>query len=61
LAETSYVALGASFLNGSTVPGWSAGSGRETPEQQHEFFAEYRGRRPEAVFGKSIYLYRMKG
>jgi 4-amino-4-deoxy-L-arabinose transferase-like glycosyltransferase len=60
LEDTRYVALGASFLNGSTVPGWSEGSGRETPEQRHEFFAAYRARRPEAVFGNSIYLYRVK-
>jgi 4-amino-4-deoxy-L-arabinose transferase-like glycosyltransferase len=60
LPETRYVALGASYLNGSTVPGWSEGSGRETLEQQHEFFAAYRSQRPEAVFGNSIYLYRVK-
>lgn len=58
LEDTRYVALGASFLNGSTVPGWSEGSGRETPEQQHNYFARYRDRKPEAVFGNSIYLYR---
>jgi hypothetical protein len=58
LEDTRYVALGASFLNGSTVPGWSEGSGRETPAQQHDYFARYRNREPEAVFGNSIYLYR---
>ena len=58
--ETNYVALGASYLNGSTVPGWSEGSGRETIEQQHQYFAAYRTRQPEAVFGTSIYLYRVK-
>jgi 4-amino-4-deoxy-L-arabinose transferase-like glycosyltransferase len=60
LPDTRYVALGASFLNGSTVPGWSEGSGRETKEQQRNFFADYRKRTPEAVFGGSIYLYRVK-
>ena len=60
LPETKYVALGASYLNGSTVPGWSEGSGRETIEQQHQFFAAYRALRPEAVIGNSIYLYRVK-
>jgi len=60
LPETNYVALGASYLNGSTVPGWGQGSGRETIEQQHQFFAAYRARRPEAVIGNSIYLYRVK-
>jgi 4-amino-4-deoxy-L-arabinose transferase-like glycosyltransferase len=59
LPETRYVALGASFLNGSTVSGWGAGSGRETKEQQRNFFAAYRHRTPEAIFGGSIYLYRM--
>jgi 4-amino-4-deoxy-L-arabinose transferase-like glycosyltransferase len=59
LPETRYVALGASFLNGSTVTGWSEGSGRETKEQQQNFFADYRNRTPEAVFGGSIYLYRV--
>jgi 4-amino-4-deoxy-L-arabinose transferase-like glycosyltransferase len=58
LEETHYVAIGASFLNGSTVPGWSAGSGRETPEQMHNYFARYRNRQPEAVFGGTIYLFR---
>jgi 4-amino-4-deoxy-L-arabinose transferase-like glycosyltransferase len=61
MPETRYVALGASFLNGSTVPGWSEGSGRETKEQQRNFFADYRNRTPEAIFGGSIYLYRVKG
>ncbi len=58
LEDTRYVALGASYLNGSTVPGWSEGSGRETPTQRHNYFARYRDREPEAVFGNSIYLYR---
>jgi 4-amino-4-deoxy-L-arabinose transferase-like glycosyltransferase len=58
LEDTRYVALGASYLNGSTVPGWSEGSGRETPSQQHNYFARYRDRKPEAVFGNSIYLYK---
>lgn len=56
---TPYVALGASFLNGTSVPGWSEGSRRETKEQQRNFFADYRHRTPEAVFGGSIYLYRV--
>jgi hypothetical protein len=59
LPETRYVALGASFLNGSTVPGWSEGSGRETKEEQRNYFASYRDRTPEAIIG-SIYLYREK-
>lgn len=54
LPETRYVAIGASFLNGSTVPINRPG---QKPE---DFFAEYRNRVPEAVFGNSIYLYREK-
>jgi 4-amino-4-deoxy-L-arabinose transferase-like glycosyltransferase len=54
LPETRYIAIGASFLNGSTVPFNRPGQKRE------DYFAEYRNRVPEAVFGNSIYLYREK-
>jgi Dolichyl-phosphate-mannose-protein mannosyltransferase len=60
LTQTRYVAIGASFLNGSTVPQDlknSAGAPL-TEEQRHNFFDAYRQRTPEAVFGNSIYLYR---
>jgi hypothetical protein len=50
---TRYVALGASFLNGSTV----SAADRSVPNPT-EFFASYRDRNPEAVFGNSIYLFR---
>jgi hypothetical protein len=54
--RTNYVVLGASFLNGSTVPG-----NAELPETEREnYFAAYRDRTPEAVFGNSIYLYRVR-
>jgi hypothetical protein len=54
--RTNYVVLGASFLNGSTVPG-----NAELPETEREnFFASYRDRKPEAAFGNSIYLYRIR-
>lgn len=54
--RTNYVVLGASFLNGSTVPG-----NAELPETEREnYFAAYREREPEAVFGNSIYLYRVR-
>lgn len=59
LPETRYIAIGASFLNGSTVPGGAAGSGRANAEQRQHYFAAYRGRQPEAVFGQAIYLYRV--
>ncbi len=54
--RTNYIVLGASFLNGSTVPG-----NAELPETEREsYFAAYRDRKPEAVFGNSIYLYRIR-
>jgi Dolichyl-phosphate-mannose-protein mannosyltransferase len=58
IPETAYVAIGASFLNGSTVPGGGPGSGRDTSETRINYFAEYRRKAPEAVFAHSIYLYR---
>lgn len=56
--NTRYVAIGASFLNGSTVPGGV--EGRQTTEERTNFFARYRERQPEAIFGGSIYLYRVR-
>ena len=54
--RTNYVVLGASFLNGSTVPG-----NADLPEVEREnFFAAYRDQVPEAVFGNAIYLYRAR-
>jgi hypothetical protein len=55
--ETRYVAIGASFLNGSVVPGDEKVIGRRSFERIN-LFARYRDRKPEAVFGNSIYLYR---
>jgi hypothetical protein len=55
--ETRYVALGASFLNGSVIPGDESVIGRRSLERTN-LFARYRDRKPEAVFGNSIYLYR---
>jgi hypothetical protein len=57
--ETRYVALGASVLNGSTVPG-QIGDVKLTEEQRVNYFDQYRRRTPEKVFGNSIYLYRVK-
>jgi 4-amino-4-deoxy-L-arabinose transferase-like glycosyltransferase len=54
--RTNYVVLGASFLNGSTVPG----SVELTGMERVNYFAAYRDREPEAVFGNSIYLYRVR-
>jgi hypothetical protein len=58
--ETKYIAIGASFLNGSTVPPGPPGSGRETNEQRVNYFDEYRYRTPEAFIGNSIYIFRMR-
>lgn len=59
LPETRYIAVGASFLNGSTVPGATEGGDAAFQQARRDFFAEYRDRTPEAVFGDSIYLYRV--
>jgi len=58
LPETEYVALGASFLNGSTVEYGDASNGRETEQKRVNFFEAYRNRKPVAVFGNSIYLFK---
>ncbi|MEP6809788.1 MAG: glycosyltransferase family 39 protein [Chthoniobacterales bacterium] len=54
--ETKHVAIGASFLNGSTVPG----SDKLIGDMRQDLFAAYRTRMPEAIFGNSIFLYRVK-
>jgi hypothetical protein len=57
---TRYVALGASVLNGSTVPGGFDDGTELTEDERVNYFDEYRRRTPEKVFGGSIYLYRVK-
>ncbi|HYX29116.1 MAG TPA: glycosyltransferase family 39 protein [Pyrinomonadaceae bacterium] len=55
--RTRYAAIGASFLNGSTVP--AVIHGRQVGESERvNFFDKYRHKTPEAIFGNSIYLYR---
>lgn len=54
-----YMALGASFLNGSSVPFYDVDGKRVSNEQQINTFDSFRHRTPEAVIGNSIYLYRM--
>lgn len=49
---TRYVAVGASYLNGALL--------LAVPVPQRLKVLEYRRRTPEAVFGNSIYLYRVK-
>lgn len=58
--ETRYVAIGASELNGSTVFVGAIDGVPLSQEQRVNFFARYRNRTPEAVFGGSIYLFREK-
>jgi hypothetical protein len=55
LPDTRYVAIGASFLNGSTVPERPD----RTDEQRVNRFDAFRGRVPDAMIGGSIYVYRM--
>ena len=54
-----YLVLGASFLNGSTVPGYDIDGKRVSDNVRVNTFAEFRDRVPEAVIGDSIYVYRL--
>ena len=58
---TRYTAVGASFLNGSTVSNHTRGGRPVTEEERVNTFDEYRRRTPEKVFGGSIYLFREDG
>jgi len=58
LPPTRYTAVGASFLNGSTVPAVPVGERWPSDEERTNTFDAYRRRTPEAVFGGSIYLFR---
>lgn len=61
IPETRYVAIGASFLNGSVIAISADENGHQLSEEQRvNFLAAYRTLQPEAVFGNSIYLYRVK-
>ena len=53
-----YTAVGASFLNGSTVPNYNVGERPATEGERVNYFDEYRRRTPEKIFGGSIYLFR---
>lgn len=57
VADERYTAIGAAFLNGSVVPLDENIPGRG-PGEATNYFAAYRERKPEAVFGNSIYLFR---
>jgi hypothetical protein len=56
-ADARYTAIGAAFLNGSVVAVDERIPGRR-PDEAMNYFAAYRERKPEAVFGNSIYLFR---
>jgi 4-amino-4-deoxy-L-arabinose transferase-like glycosyltransferase len=58
---TRYTAVGASFINGSTVSGYERGGRPVTEEERVNTFDEYRRRTPEKIFGGSIYLFREDG
>jgi hypothetical protein len=53
-----YIALGASFLNGSTVPPYEVEGRRVSESKRVNTFDSYRNRKPEAIIGKSIYVFR---
>ncbi|MFN2482360.1 MAG: ArnT family glycosyltransferase [Pyrinomonadaceae bacterium] len=58
LPPTRYVAVGASYLNGSSAQ-MAKPSGRTyTDAEMINFFDAYRRRAPEAVIGGSVYLFR---
>ena len=59
LPPSGYAAVGASSLNGSTVPTGDPGTLRGTEEKRVNYFAAYRDRKPEAILGGSIYLYKL--
>ena len=58
-ARTRYVAIGASYLNGSVNPGLIVNGRLLSEEERVNIFDEYRRRTPEKIFGGSIYLYRV--
>ncbi len=57
-ATPPYTAVGASYLNGSTVPSQTSDGRILTGAERVDAFDDYRRRAPEAVIGGSIYLYR---
>jgi 4-amino-4-deoxy-L-arabinose transferase-like glycosyltransferase len=59
--ETEYIALGGSFLNGSTVAYGDSTNGRGTEQERLNFFEAYRKLKPVAVLGNSIYVYETAG
>src|SRR5262249_17739770 len=60
LPKTRYVAIGASYLNGSTMTFAQIHGKMLTEEQRINFFDPYRYRSPETIVGGSIYVYRQE-
>jgi hypothetical protein len=61
IPDTRYVAIGASFLNGSTIAVPPDESGKLISEEQRiNYLANFRNQTPEMIFGNSIYLYRVR-
>lgn len=59
--DTRYVAIGASFLNGSTIPVSADENGKSlSDEQRVNYLAAYRTRQPEAILGNTIYVFRVR-
>jgi 4-amino-4-deoxy-L-arabinose transferase-like glycosyltransferase len=58
LPETRYTVIGASFLNGSTMPEGKVRGRVLSNEERVDYFEEYRHRTPEAIIGNSIYIFR---
>jgi hypothetical protein len=58
LPETRYTIIGASFLNGSTLPEGKIRGLILTEQQRINYFDEYRHRTPEAIIGNSVYIFR---
>jgi len=59
IEKSRYIAIGASFLNGSTVPELLRVNGHWANEiERQNFFDAYRRRTPEAIIGGSVYLFR---
>jgi hypothetical protein len=56
--QPTYTAIGASALNGSSVPFYEIDGKRVSDQTRVNTFAAYRDRTPEAVIGNSIYVYR---
>jgi hypothetical protein len=59
--NTRYVAIGASYLNGSTIFVSTDGNGKPiSDEQRVNYLAAFRTRQPEAILGNTIYVFRMR-